>query len=106
MSDLLVIRPSGGRACSTVCASRWSSGRSFDMAAQALFVRLPPASRAALAKQAERWSSATLTRLPGRLARGERPRDAPTRESSRDALAIAALASGRSPSARGAARAG
>jgi DNA polymerase-3 subunit delta len=37
-------------------------GRSFDAAMQAQYVRLSPTARAALAKQAERWSSAMLAK--------------------------------------------
>jgi DNA polymerase III subunit delta len=45
-------------------------GRSFDAASQALFVRLPPSARRALARQAERWTSESIAeRLPAvRLA--------------------------------------
>ena len=40
-------------------------GKSFDAACQALFVRLPPAAKRALARQAERWTSESLAqRLP------------------------------------------
>jgi DNA polymerase-3 subunit delta len=62
-SDLLMIRVIGRALLIYRLRLEMEQGRSFDMAAQALFVRLPPASRAALAKQAERWSSATLTRV-------------------------------------------
>jgi DNA polymerase-3 subunit delta len=45
-------------------------GRSFDAACQALFVKLPPSARRALARQAERWTSESIAeRLPAvRLA--------------------------------------
>jgi DNA polymerase III subunit delta len=45
-------------------------GRSFDAACQALFVKLPPSARRALARQAERWTTESIARrLPAvRLA--------------------------------------
>ena len=45
-------------------------GRPFDAACQALFVKLPMSARRALAKQAERWTTASIAeRLPAvRLA--------------------------------------
>jgi len=45
-------------------------GRPFDAACQALFVKLPPAARRALARQAERWTTESIAeRLPAvRLA--------------------------------------
>jgi DNA polymerase-3 subunit delta len=45
-------------------------GRSFDAGCQALFVKLPPSARRALARQAERWTSESIAeRLPAvRLA--------------------------------------
>ena len=50
-------------------------GKSFDAALQGHFIRLPPAGRAALAKQAERWTSAALgKRLPAVLGVAGRAR--------------------------------
>ena len=45
-------------------------GRPFEAACQALFVRLPPSARRALARQAERWTTQSIAeRLPAiRLA--------------------------------------
>ena len=45
-------------------------GRPFDAACQALFVKLPPSARRALARQAERWTTQSIAgRLPAvRLA--------------------------------------
>ena len=44
-------------------------GKGFDAAAQALFVRLPFAARAALARQAQAWSSAELDQTLAGVAR-------------------------------------
>jgi len=64
-------------------------GKPFDMAAQAVYVRLPSASRAALARQVERWSSATLAgALPALRAASARVRAEPKLS---DALAMRAL---------------
>jgi DNA polymerase-3 subunit delta len=53
-------------------------GRSFDAACQALFVRLPPAARRALASQAERWTSESIAqRLPAMRAASARVRTEP-----------------------------
>ena len=53
-------------------------GKSFDAALQSHFIRLPASGRAALAKQAERWTSAALgKRLPAVLGvAGKARRDA------------------------------
>jgi DNA polymerase-3 subunit delta len=88
-SDLLMIRVVGRALLIYRLRLEMEQGKSFEQAAQALFVRLPPASRAALARQAERWTSATLTRALGPLrAASARVRAEPKLG---DALALRAL---------------
>ena len=88
-ADLLMIRAIARALLVYRLRLEMEQGRSFDMAAQALFVRLPSASRAALARQAERWSSATLLRaLPLCARRAPRVRGEPKLS---DALATRAL---------------
>ena len=54
------------------------AGRPFDAACQALFVRLPPEARRALARAAERWSSEAIAeRLPSVRALAARVRLSP-----------------------------
>jgi DNA polymerase-3 subunit delta len=88
-ADLLMIRVIARTLLVYRLRLEMEQGKSFDMAAQALFLRLPLASRAALAREADRWSSSTLARaLPSLRAASARVRAEPKL---RDALAMRAL---------------
>jgi DNA polymerase-3 subunit delta len=70
-------------------------GRSFEAAAQAQNLRISPAGRSALAKQAERWSSSTLgRRLAAVSALGARVRRDPRLADVLATRALWSLASG------------
>jgi DNA polymerase-3 subunit delta len=71
------------------------AGKSFETAAQGQYLRMSPAGRAALAKQAERWSAATVARrLPAVAALAGRVRRNPRLAEAVALRALWALASG------------
>jgi DNA polymerase III subunit delta len=69
-ADTLMIRLAGRMTLLHRLRLEMDQGRSFDAACQALFVKLPPSARGALARQAERWTAQSIAgRLPAlRLA--------------------------------------
>ena len=74
------------------------AGKSFETAAQGQYLRMSPAGRAALAKQAERWSAATVARrLPAVAALAGRVRRNPRLAEAVALRALWALASGLRP---------
>ncbi len=76
-------------------------GKSFDAALQGHFIRLPPVGRAALAKQAELWSSAALgRRLPAILGVAGKARRDPRLAEVIATRALWSLASGARNAAR------
>lgn len=71
-------------------------GKSFDMAAQALFVRLPFAARGALGRQAQTWTSASLIkRLPALQAAAARIRRDPALADATATRLLWSMSSGR-----------
>jgi len=74
------------------------AGKSFDSAAQAQNLRMAPASRAALPRQAERWSAASAARrLPAVAALGARVRRNPRLGEAAALRALWAIAAGLRP---------